>query len=228
MRVFWALLLERTIPAENVMAMFGVALNCANNDYAQIITPYCRTDVARNKLVASFMDATEDDDDVLVMLDCDHIHPMDIVERLVKHDVGVVGALAFRRGAPFDPCFFVRQADGSLAQPVEWAGLHEGTVVGTGAIAIRRWVFKALEANGTPFPFFRYIYEDQTLNLPSEDIYFGYICEKAGISHYCDTALVTPHLITSQVDETSWAEYMNDHAAQLEFVRVPTRKEVDA
>jgi hypothetical protein len=222
------MLMERTIPSEAVMAAFGVALHCAKQDYSMILTGYARTDVARNKLVAAFMEATEDDDDVLVMLDADHTHPMDIVERLVSHGEGVVGALAFRRGAPFDPCFYVRQDDGSLAQPVEFAGLHEGTVVGTGAIAIRRYVFKALEAAGFSFPFFRYIYEDQTMNFPSEDMYFGYICEKAGISHFCDTGCVTPHLITSQVDQTSWAEFLADHKPEMAFVNIPTRKEVEA
>ena len=227
MRVFWIMLLERNLSYEAVTSLCQVAYDCALRDYTQMFLPYCRTDIARNKAVNSFMEVSEDDDDVLVMLDADHAHPMDIVARLAASPEGVTGALAFRRGAPFDPCFYVRCADGQLAQPAEFGGLHEGTVVGTGAIAIKRWVFKALEQAGVKAPYFRYVYEANTLNMPSEDMYFGYACEKAGISHWCDTDLVTPHLITSQVDQTSWAQYLADHDGQAEKVQIPKRKEVE-
>ena len=82
-------------------------------------------------------------------------------------------------------------------------------IVGTGAIAVRRWVFDAIADAGYPAPFY-YEYEPlmfETGEFRSEDITFGLVCEKLGISHYCDTSLITPHLITSAVDEKAWAQY---------------------
>lgn len=210
--VMWSCLPDKAINEYAFVADLAVASRAGNLGYSYITSNCQRTDVARNKLCAAFRKLAQDPNDVLVMLDGDHTHPYDTIERLVAHDPaqGVVGALAFRRGEPFFPCYFLRDVHGKLSIPLEWTGdLTPCVVVGTGAIAIRRWVLDKIADAGYPAPFF-YEYDDAmfaTGEFRSEDITFGLICEKLGISHYCDTALITPHLITSAVDQTAWAQY---------------------
>lgn len=213
--VFWALLLERSIQEHNVSAMLDVSGRAGRLGYTRIFHPYSRTDLTRSNIVKAFLEKATDPDDVLVMLDNDHLHPYDIIERLARHphEIGVVGALAFRRGQPHYPCFFVKDGLGQFSIPTEWEpnALLKGTIVGTGAVAIKRWVFDALEQAGMAWPHFRYTYVPEGEVQPSEDIYFGECCEQVGVAHYCDTSIETPHLTVATVDSNSWVEWMNDH-----------------
>lgn len=224
-KVYWCTLFERAMEQHGVAALLRVADKCGQKGYSQIQTPYQRTDSARNNIVAKFLEVTSDKDgvainpnDMLVMLDCDHIHPGDIVTQLTRHDpsLGVVAAQAHRRGEPFDMCAFIRVGE-TLHTVAEWedGALLECAVAGTGAIMIRRWVLDLLSESGVKYPWFRYAYEEQTQSFPSEDVYFGLCCEHVGVSHWVDTSVKIPHLITSTVDETSWFDYMKDHPERV-------------
>jgi len=212
-RVFWTILMERNLSCFAAQALVRIAGRCARDGFAYIALPYARTDDARNTACLALAKGMANDRDTLVMLDCDHEHPPDIVQRLVRHDVGVVGALYFRRSAPHDAMFFIRAEDGELQQPEEWdadTGIVAGTVVGTGAIAIQGWVFKRLMEKGFQWPFFRYTYTEEGMVQPTEDMYFGVICEEAGIPHYCDFSTVTPHLTTSHVDQKTFEAHRGE------------------
>lgn len=217
-RVLWTMLMERNVSAVAVTAALRIASRCARRGYNFLALPYTRTDDARNTAclaLARMMEAGGSDRDTLVMLDCDHEHPPDIVERLVAHDVGVVGALYFRRSHPYDAMAFFRDEAGELRTPLEWtaeAGLTPCAVVGTAAIAIQAWVFKRLMAAGYRWPWFRYCYSEDGLTQPTEDMYFGRICELAGIPHHVDFGLMTPHLTLSRVDETVFERYRDEQA----------------
>lgn len=221
MKVYWAVLMERSIQEYAVASLLNVAQHAGKRGYDRIVLPYVRTDVGRNLMVKTFLELTSDPDDTLIMLDADHAHPADILERLAAHAVGVVGALAFKRGEPYSPCFFVRgEDDEQLYAPAEWdaGSLIPCVVVGTGAIAIKRWVFVKLQEGGEAWPFFRYYYPPQTVHFPTEDVYFGQLCDGLGIPHHCDTALITPHLTVNQVDETSWQGWIADHPEMVRRV----------
>ncbi len=216
--VFWAVLLDKAMLEYAVNPLLNIALACGGLGYKRLAQPCLRTDVARNRYVAKFLTETTDPEATLVMLDADHEHPMDIVERLAAHTHGVIGALAYRRSTPFDPCAMIRGADGQLHAIATWAAdadVLPCTVVGTGAIAIKRWVFEKLDAEGTPYPYFQYFYPPQTTMFPTEDVYFGMICDRAGIAHHVDVRLITPHLTVGQIDETSWAQWLEEHPDQL-------------
>lgn len=217
-RVMWAVPMERSIQEYAVLALLQVAMHAGARGYAMLPMPYSRTDTARNRIVQRFLKETQNDSDTLIMLDADHAHPGDILERLAVHDVGVVGALAFRRGAPFDPCFLMQDGEsGETIRPAYWEErLYEGLIVGTGAIAIQRWVFRALDEAGFRYPYFRYEYDGDT--FATEDIYFGECCRKVGIPHYCDMTLITPHLTVSQIDASTWHGWLEAHRSQLKFI----------
>lgn len=214
-QVFVAVPMEKAISEYAVNALLQVAAHCGKRGYRQILWPCQRVDVARNNIVKLFLESSTDDDDTLVMLDADHTHPPDTVERLVAHDVGVVGALAFTRGAPYMPCFFLR-VEGAFRAVTDWEGegLMPVDAVGTGAIAIKRSVFKALDGEGGPCEggfFFQCVYP-ATMNTPtpSEDMWFATCCYMSGIKHHIDTSLVIPHLMMATVDES----YFRAHQAQ--------------
>lgn len=211
-QVYWAVLIERTIHQLAFNSLMNVSAHGQQHGYHRLSAPYTRPDVVRNLLVEKFLSVTSAPDDTLVMLDNDHIHPDDVLERLLAHDKQVVGALAFRRGEPYFPCAFLRDEQGVMRVMENYPkGLVEVSLTGTGAIAIQRQVFTQLEDAGYAWPYFRYIYHAGDPVMPSEDIYFGECCESAEIQHYLDTTLVSPHITDSMVDESSWRSWVEDH-----------------
>ena len=217
-KVFWAILMERNVQDHAANTLLDVAMEAGSHGYTRIMWGYSRTDLARNEIIKCFRNGAKDPDDYLVMLDNDHLFPPDVIARLIKWNENVVGALAFRRGPPYFPCFFVREPkDGMTHIVLDWGGpgLVPCALVGTGAVAIKRKVFDALDEAGFTWPYFRYTYPPNNPVLPSEDIYFGNICEKAGIQHFVDTTFCIPHLSSALVDEQTWHQYVADHPQMM-------------
>jgi len=211
-RVLWTQLVTPGMHDLAVLASQRVADRAARLGYHRCLAPCLRTDDARNRAVVALLKMAQGDRDTLVMLDADHTHPPDIVERLVAHDVGVVGALAFRRGDSFDALAFQHDDNGELYTiERDLTGLQEVAVVATCALAIQRWVFKALEEAGYHWPYFRYAYAEGAATQPTEDIWFGAICRAAGIKQYVDCDTVTPHLMMVEVDRDFAVSYAAEH-----------------
>jgi hypothetical protein len=216
MQLFWSVLLERNGMANDACAsaLLDVAIIAGRNGYTRIGFLSCPTDLARNKNVNKFMELSKDPNDILAMLDCDHKYPPDILERMateIPPEYGVCGALAYRRGEPYDALLFVRGEDKELHSVANLAlgNVYECDFVTTSAIFIRRWVFDKLIEKGFKKPFFRYAYnEDDSLHeRPAEDTYFATICQQAGIKHYCHAGIEIPHLAYSFTDSKTNAEY---------------------
>ena len=158
-QVYYSVLIERTIPDHAFSAFMDMAMRAGHLGYARINIGYSRVDVARNTVAKAFILQTKSDDDTLVMLDCDHTHPDDVVERLARHDEDVVVALAFRRCPPYDPQIYRHGQAGNLVQPTEWGqGLLKIDAFGMAAIAIKRRVFRKLDESGMSYPYFRFWY----------------------------------------------------------------------
>lgn len=215
--VFWSVLMERSIQGEAVAALLDVAGAAAQAGAKRITLGYMRTDMARNLIVEAFLQNSSGPNDVLVMLDADHTHPAETVVRLASYpaEIGVIGALAYRRGGHHDPCFFLADEKGELHAPMIWqyGEVYECAAVGTGAIAIKRWVFDKLTTAGYPWPYFRYEYPKAGA-VPSEDIVFARACMAAGIPHHCDTGLMTPHILTSYADGQQWRQFVEEQTSK--------------
>ena len=207
--------MERTIPDYAFSAFMDLGMRAGSLGFARINIGYSRIDVARNTVAKAFILQAKSDDDTLVMLDMDHIHPDYTVERLASHDEDVVCALAFRRCPPYDPQIYRFNDDGNLVQPSEWGqGLLKIDAFGCAAIAIKRRAFRKLDESGMAYPYFRFWYpKGMGLDnkFPSEDIFFGLACRSAGIECYCDTTVVSPHLTVGTVQEDTWTAYLADH-----------------
>lgn len=215
MKVFWAPLVVPGIEPDAVLSLLHVAEHSARCGFSRFEVGYNATDQARNLLTLAFLEASTSPDDVLVMLDTDHLYPADVVMKLAQHHRPVVGALYFGRKAPFEAMFFERNGSGELVKPSKWRkpGV-ECAMVGTAAMAIRRDVFDKLQNAGFEYPWFRYEYVDQSRHRPSEDMYFGKICEKTGIPHYVDTTLDIPHLQPIGIAREHYEFYSRQEAKQ--------------
>lgn len=222
MRIFWTVLMERSIGQWAVLSLLDVAGVAALYKAVRFGLQYQRVDMARNNAVRLFLQHAKADDDVLIMLDADHTHPKEIVPHLANRcdaEHEVVGALAFRRSIPHDPCFYTLNEAGKADVPTEFTGgLQKCDIVGTGAIAIRRSVFRKLDAAGFPWPYFRFTYKDGLENeiQRTEDWQFGLNCKAAGIPHWVDTSIVTPHITDQLVDAQSWFDTLREAAANPE------------
>lgn len=205
-RIVIGMPVERTISQH---AFFGF-LRIFQRGYPFIKVAYTRADIARNTFASQLL---ETDFTHLLMLDTDHVHPSDIVERLgrwVKEDPTrwVVSGLYFRRGPPFDPLIYIER-DGDLKPLAQWEeGLIQVDAVGTGAILIARQVFETIP--GPPWFYYEYnnVHEDR---WTTEDIVFCWLCREHGIDIWCDTTTVSPHLISTSIDESAFKQYMAEH-----------------
>jgi len=165
--------------------------------------PYGRVDVTRNKLAISLLQSNFTH---LLMLDIDHQHPRDIVQRLArwiitKPEIKVVGGLNFRRSEPFDPCCGFWGNDGRYYPPAEWGeGLIKVDLLGTGSILIDREVFEIIPP---PWFYFDYskVWADDWI---SEDVKFSMLCNEHNIDLYVDTTTTSPHITTGLVDEETF------------------------
>ena len=212
-------LLERSI--SHADKVFWPLLSIAQQGFPFIRMSYGRTDLVRNKMALQLL---KSDFTHLIMLDIDHIHPVDIVQRLMATftkypEIQVVGGLNFRRGEPYDPCAFLQGDDGLYYPMYQWPkGLVEVDALGTGCIAIAREVFELI-----PPPWF---YNDYTKVMqdiwPGEDIGFAEKCREYGIKQFVDTTITSPHLIDSVVDERSYQVFLDDkgfEGAAVEEIR---------
>jgi hypothetical protein len=87
-------------------------------------------------------------------------------------------------------------------------------IVGTGAIGIKRWVLDRLQQAGHEY-FFKYKYPQGSLKrTPSEDIYFGQICEEIDIKHHVDCSLITEHLNVVKVNREDWNRHKPDNTQE--------------
>jgi len=207
-RIVASVLQERAMAhADDVFPNFwGIAAN----GVALLHQDYGRTDVVRNQLVRSFLQSNFTH---LLMLDVDHIHPTNIVQRLARWvmlypEVKVVGGLNFRRGEPYEPCCFIKGDDGKFYAPAEWEpGLIEVDAIGTGSILIAREVFEQMEP-----PWFWVDYSGVWEDVwPGEDMGFSANCRRLGIKMFVDTTTTSPHMIDAVVDESSFRNYQKDH-----------------
>lgn len=172
---------------------------------------YGRTDMVRNRIAMRLL---QSDFTHVLMLDVDHIHPTNIIQKLARwvladpEKIEVVGGLNFRRGAPFEPCCFVQGDDGKFYAPAEWApGLIKVDAVGTGSLLISRTVFERMEP-----PWFWVDYSNVWEDVwPGEDMGFSANCRKLGINMWVDTTVTSPHMIDATVDEDSFRAFQKDN-----------------
>jgi len=145
----------------------------------------------------------------ILMLDIDHIHPVDIVERLAKWvvaypEIKIVGGLNYGRRPPYDPCIAIKKENKWLI-PTAWehGKLLKVDMLGTGSILIDKRVFEDI----TP-PWFENDFSMwETGYYAGEDTVFSRKCAEAGIEMFCDPDVCSPHIDYHTVTEDTWRSY---------------------
>lgn len=213
-RILVAFLLERTISYADFV--FPACMQIAAQGPAVLNLPYMRTDLARNRASIELLKSNFTH---LLMLDIDHVHPHNIIQRLAKWVVEdpkkyqVVGGLNFRRSAPYDPCAYRVAKDGTMTT-VAWDEndtILEVDRLGTGSIMISREVFEAL-----PPPWFTNDYSQAWRDAwPGEDIGFSKLCRENGIKLWVDVTVTSPHFTPSIIDGASWEHWKANNPQYL-------------
>src|SRR5262249_22923318 len=122
--------------------------------------------------------------DWLWFIDDDHTFQPDVLERLLAHQVDIVGPLCPRRRSPFTPVPTVDDVPVELSKP----GLGVVTATGTAGLLVRRGVFDALDA-----PWFQHGSKQDGTHV-SDDTYFCRQARAAGFDVHVDTSVQLTHL----------------------------------
>lgn len=210
-RILLAVPLERTI--SNASLVFFRFMEIASQGVAMLKQDYTRTDLARNRFAIKLLESQHTH---ILMLDVDHVHPRDIIQKLARWplmnpEIEVVGGLNFRRSEPYEPCCFFKDTEnGTVNAPATWTpGLMEVDYIGTGSLLIAREVFEKIEP-----PWFQNIYGIEANwadEWPGEDIGFSEKCQKAGIKMYVDTTTTSPHVGDRLIGEKTFRAYLEKH-----------------
>jgi hypothetical protein len=209
-----------SVPMERTVSdwAFTYFWQIAKRGWPLIDHVYARTDINRNRSGKWLRDNPEFTH--VLMMDLDHLHAADIVERLASwvledRERLVVSGLHFRRAMPFEPMAFMFGKDGRLHAPIDWGpGLYEVHAVGHGSILIAREVFEML-----PEPWWAYTYDSVEDNIfPSEDLWFSHICREAGIKLWVDTTVTSPHIVNNIVDEDTFRRYIAENPDIVQVV----------
>lgn len=151
----------------------------------------------------------------LLMLDSDHLHPVDIVERLTRwlgHEGApqVISALNYQRKPPFRPAafFFDNPETMGLMHLATWPqGLVKVDAVGCSAILIERSVLERMKE-----PWFEFHYlpveSEAAPRFIGEDIWFCHKLAALGIPVYVDTTTTCPHCGESWVEEAHFRAWV--------------------
>jgi len=185
------------------------------------------TDCGRNEICAG---ALKGGYDYLLFLDCDMVHPSDLVERLLVMEQPIATGVYHIKRPPFAACVFMEdQVDPRphIYRTVHFGrGVFEVHACGAGALLIHRSVLQAIfDRHG--YNWFRY---QRGPDAPhdfsvSEDMWF---CEQAraeGFSIWCDWELRCGHITPQIVGKSSNDNYL---LAQMQMlVDQPPAQRVD-
>lgn len=139
--------------------------------------------------------------DYLFFLDSDMQPPPDIIDKLIAHDKPIVSAMAFKRLAPFTPCFFKKVEVGKAEPLLEYPkGLVEVEGVGMACCLIKREV---LEQTKKPMFF--------PMDRTGEDLVFCLRAREAGFKIYVDTTLDCGHVSSTTIREEHFKLYWSDN-----------------
>lgn len=180
----------KDLPFEFVLSLVDMITHASK--HYKVLTGFCnRTfrNIARETLIETMLETKAD---YLLFLDDDMVFPKDTIEKLAKHDVGVVSALAFGRKDPYQACALnmCYRADSDLVAEeylhiVNWP---ENTLLKVGATGLACTLIKreVLEAIGK--------YSCTSKEGAGEDVEFMRQCRDKGYDIYVDTGLTIGHL----------------------------------
>jgi hypothetical protein len=148
---------------------------------------------SRHRLVA---EALAIDADYLLCMDADHTFPRQALNRLLTHNLAIVGCNYSRRHIPTGPT--ASRGDKLVYTTIEKAQaeeIEEVDHIGLGLCLINARVFDVLQAKAEEdgarsfLPLFKFEEMEDRVGLRGEDVYFFDKCRAAGLKIHCDHGL---------------------------------------
>lgn len=212
MKVLLGIPVHHAVEVECLDGLLDTLLHSKVAEFVPVVVKGPYVNVNRNKIVDAAHDGNCDD---IVMVDSDMEVTREHIERLLSHDVDIVGAKYCKRVEGKPQWNYHCNPD---AQPTD-AGLLPVNDVGTGAIRIRASVFSAFRAilagrryrhRTDPIGSFLQrtecfpigIYEGEYLG---EDVFFCRLAQELGFQPYVDLGCVVRHrgMIGFPAEETA-------------------------
>lgn len=127
----------------------------------------------------------------LFFLDSDMVFPKGTLQRLLNHDVDIVGGFYVRKRNNFWPNAFKLGERPSGKYLTEWINEYkEVEAIGTGCLLIKRHVFEKVKV-----PWFEYQWNgDPDGKMITEDLVFCEKAKKLGFKIYCDGTIKCGHV----------------------------------
>lgn len=168
--------------------------NAKYYDLATVIKDVIPIDVARNRCIQA---AKIKKADYIWFMDSDNISPPGALKKLMKgmkeYNADMITGMYFEKAKPYFPVIRSYSPDYGFRKI---DNPHIGGVIeiggsGMGCALIKVGVFDVLK-----YPWFKFEYEDVMgkETIISEDLYFCRSMFKSGLSMYCDTEVIAPHL----------------------------------
>lgn len=166
---------------------------------------------ARQTLIENVMEG--EGTHYILWLDSDHNFPMDLLVRLLAHDVGIVGVNYSTRKVPFRFVGVKRLKCDNPDDPAllrtteESTGLETCEALGFGALLMKASILGSLPSpeKGSWFK----IGEVNGVEV-GEDVYFSRLVREAGWDLYCD------HDLSKEITHVGQMEYKLDHVWAME------------
>jgi len=200
---------ERNIMVQAMDGIIGVAMNAVTHGWGFVSFAYRRTDTGRNIMAHHLLESNAE---YLAMLDSDHQHEPQVVEKLVScamahPELDVIAGLNYRRSSPHEPMAYMFEGAHSLTVIANYdqPGLIDVDAVATPAILIHRRVFEQTEP-----PWFTYEYHQYDHGRTgSEDIAFFRKLKRDGEFRVAvHTQITSPHLrMVGVADDTLYKQW---------------------
>ena len=218
---------EAAAYASHLSMMYRIGKTFGDWDFMSYIPTRLPIDTARNDAIKV---ALQKECDYLFFYDDDQVLYPDtlklLVERSQEHDLDVVGALNFVRGAPYNPMIFMKREDGNLSIVEEYKDLvdKDGLIFCEG-LGMSCTLIRMEKVRRMPAPYF------MTGPLNTEDIYF---CVK--LKRYTDariavdTRLPLGHTMSPPILSVKNRDFLkkyNDEVYGVDEQLIPTLKEMD-
>jgi len=175
-------------------------------NHVVVAMPGSITTIARNNIcdVAEQQKCTH-----VMFLDTDMTFPSDTIQKLLAHDMDIVGGLYFERYEPYKPAVFWKHPDGSgdyaLRNDIPYGETIECDALATGCMLIKLDVLRKLEK-----PWFEYRVAEygskKEIKFFSEDIVFSERVKELGYKIFVDTSIECGHILNDVEVNRAWWE----------------------
>ena len=185
---------NRDIKAQTTESLLGLVNYARHNFHILVATQGYTIAENRNYCVVQ---AQKNKSDYLLFIDDDMVFPPDTLEKLLAHNLEIVGVNSYSRCLPLSSTVGLMNEKGEYKHPSRYPefemqipdSLFKAYFVGTGVMLIKMCVFEKIKS-----PYFEFVVAKNGMVLHGEDGSFCEKAKKAGMDIWCDPTIQIGHL----------------------------------